>query len=63
MAQTVQEAGVRLGNLGDLGGGKGDDSDPVCPVPENGGWEGGEIWLVPTYEEIGKWRPIASRVL
>lgn len=60
MAQTVREAGVRLG---DPGPDEGEDTDPANPVPENGGWEGGEVWLVPTYEEIGKWTPIATRAL
>ncbi len=27
------------------------------------GWTGGSIWLVPTYEPIENWKPIAERQL
>lgn len=28
-----------------------------------GGWECGQIWLVPTEREVGEWKPIAVKDL
>ncbi|CAJ2501890.1 Uu.00g047430.m01.CDS01 [Anthostomella pinea] len=48
---VVREAGVRLDGLG-----SGDREG-------FGGWEGGEVWLVPTDRPVEGWKPIAVKTL
>ncbi|KAL1840494.1 hypothetical protein VTJ49DRAFT_407 [Mycothermus thermophilus] len=55
VAKVVREAGVKLA----------DDDEQATEQDGQGeqlwdGWEGGEIWLVPTYKPISEWsKPIA----
>lgn len=52
---AVTGKGVHLN--GELDGNPPTDKEPLD------GWEGGDVWLVPTDKDIKDWKPIATRSL
>jgi len=39
------------------------EMDRYKQYAEEEGWDGGVVWLVPTFLKIEEWRPVAERTL
>lgn len=55
VSEAVTSAGIHLN--GEL-----DENKPTTKEPLDG-WEGGDVWLVPTDKDIKEWKPVATRPL
>ncbi|KAK3936584.1 2',3'-cyclic-nucleotide 3'-phosphodiesterase [Diplogelasinospora grovesii] len=56
VAKAVEDAGIKMSATPE-------NTASEDQIVEEAGWDGGEVWLVPTDKPIEQWKPIATREL